>query len=56
MLRVPLCVVSNTPGHKCPACDSEFDERVIAKLNKRPVVPRLAKRTTPRRRGAVSKK
>ena len=54
---VCLCVLSVIPpGHKCPACDSEFDERVIAKLNKRPVVPRLAKRTTPRRRGAVSKK
>ncbi|SMN20366.1 similar to Saccharomyces cerevisiae YPR056W TFB4 Subunit of TFIIH complex, involved in transcription initiation, similar to 34 kDa subunit of human TFIIH [Maudiozyma saulgeensis] len=42
---VCLCVLSIIPpGNKCPACDSEFDERVIAKLKKRPVVPRLAKK------------
>lgn len=42
---VCLCVLSIIPpGNKCPACDSEFDERVIAKLKKRPVVPRLKKR------------
>lgn len=42
---VCLCVLSIIPpGNKCPACDSEFDERVIAKLKKRPVVPKLKKR------------
>lgn len=42
---VCLCVLSVIPpGHKCPACDSEFDERVIAKLKKKPVVPRVVKK------------
>ncbi|GMM58397.1 TFIIH/NER complex subunit [Maudiozyma humilis] len=42
---VCLCVLSIIPpGNVCPACDSEFDERVIAKLKKKPVVPRLTKR------------
>lgn len=42
---VCLCVLSIIPpGNKCPACDSEFDERVIAKLKKKPAVPRLAKK------------
>lgn len=41
---VCLCVLSIIPpGNKCPACDSEFDERVIAKLKKKPVVPRVGK-------------
>lgn len=32
---VCLCVLSIIPpGNRCPACDSEFDERVIAKLKK----------------------
>lgn len=32
---VCLCVLSILPpGNKCPACDSEFDEKVIAKLRK----------------------
>ncbi|QLQ78885.1 hypothetical protein HG537_0B02330 [Torulaspora globosa] len=32
---VCLCVLSILPpGNKCPACDSEFDEKVIAKLKK----------------------
>lgn len=32
---VCLCVLSILPpGNKCPACDSEFDEMVIAKLRK----------------------
>ncbi|KAH7590835.1 Transcription factor Tfb4 [Nakaseomyces glabratus] len=38
---VCLCVLSIIPpGNKCPACDSQFDERVIAKLKKKPVVPK----------------
>ncbi|CCC67662.1 hypothetical protein NCAS_0A11040 [Naumovozyma castellii] len=42
---VCLCVLSIIPpGNKCPACDSEFDEHVIAKLKKKPVVPRVAKK------------
>jgi len=50
---VCLCVLSIIPpGNKCPACDSEFDERVIAKLKKRPVVPRLARKKSS---GHVSK-
>ncbi|CCF59512.1 hypothetical protein KAFR_0H01020 [Kazachstania africana CBS 2517] len=33
---VCLCVLSIIPpGNKCPACDSEFDERVINKLKKK---------------------
>ncbi|CAI4054886.1 hypothetical protein SUVZ_16G3340 [Saccharomyces uvarum] len=39
---VCLCVLSIIPpGNKCPACDSEFDEHVIAKLKRKSVVPRL---------------
>lgn len=38
---VCLCVMSIFPtANKCPACDSEFDERVIHKLKRKPVVPR----------------
>ncbi|AQZ14239.1 TFB4 (YPR056W) [Zygosaccharomyces parabailii] len=32
---VCLCVLSvSPPGNRCPACDSEFDERVISKLKR----------------------
>lgn len=32
---VCLCVLSvSPPGNRCPACDSEFDERVVSKLKK----------------------
>lgn len=42
---VCLCVLSIIPPHnKCPACDSEFDERVIAKLKRTPVLPGMTKR------------
>lgn len=44
---VCLCVLSIIPpGNKCPACDSEFDERVITKLKRKPVVPRLPTKRT----------
>ncbi|CEP63852.1 TFIIH/NER complex subunit TFB4 LALA0_S09e03950g [Lachancea lanzarotensis] len=37
---VCLCVLSVVPpGNKCPACDSEFDEHVTARLKRKPVVP-----------------
>ncbi|SCU93317.1 LAME_0F03378g1_1 [Lachancea meyersii CBS 8951] len=37
---VCLCVLSIIPpGNKCPACDSEFDEYVTARLKRKPVVP-----------------
>ncbi|SCU94283.1 LANO_0E06282g1_1 [Lachancea nothofagi CBS 11611] len=40
---VCLCVLSIIPpGNKCPACDSEFDEHVTARLKRRPVVPGVA--------------
>ncbi|CCK71492.1 TFIIH/NER complex subunit TFB4 KNAG_0H00770 [Huiozyma naganishii CBS 8797] len=40
---VCLCVLSVLPpGNRCPACESEFDERVIAKLKKRPVVAKMS--------------
>ncbi|AGO12926.1 AaceriADL323Cp [[Ashbya] aceris (nom. inval.)] len=36
---VCLCVLSIIPpGNKCPACDSEFDEKVVAKLSRKPVI------------------
>lgn len=41
---VCLCVLSILPpGNKCPACDSEFNERVVAKLKRKPIVPGLGK-------------
>ncbi|SCU93376.1 LAFA_0F16072g1_1 [Lachancea sp. 'fantastica'] len=37
---VCLCVLSIVPpGNKCPACDSEFDEHVTARLKRKPIVP-----------------
>lgn len=36
---VCLCVLSVIPtGNRCPACDSKFNEKVILKLKKKPVV------------------
>lgn len=36
---VCLCVLSVIPtGSKCPACDSQFDSKVIAKLKKKPTL------------------
>lgn len=44
---VCLCVLSIIPSNNtCPACDSEFDERIIAKLKMKPVVPRMKKRVS----------
>ncbi|CCD22681.1 TFIIH/NER complex subunit TFB4 NDAI_0A05260 [Naumovozyma dairenensis CBS 421] len=44
---VCLCVLSIIPpGNKCPACDSEFDEHVIAKLKKKPVIGKVTNRVT----------
>ncbi|AMD18752.1 HBL150Wp [Eremothecium sinecaudum] len=41
---VCLCVLSIIPpGNKCPACDSEFDEKVVGKLKRKPVVAGVAK-------------
>ena len=31
-------------GNKCPACDAEFDERVITKLKRKPVVPGMVRK------------
>lgn len=37
---VCLCVLSVIPpDQKCPACDSKFDSKVIAKLRKKPALP-----------------
>lgn len=42
---VCLCVLSIIPpGNKCPACDAEFDERVITKLKRKPVVPGMVRK------------
>ncbi|CCH59089.1 hypothetical protein TBLA_0B02470 [Henningerozyma blattae CBS 6284] len=42
---VCLCVLSIVPkNNKCPACDSKFDEKVIARLNRGPVLPGMTKR------------
>ncbi|AET38963.1 TFIIH/NER complex subunit TFB4 Ecym_3480 [Eremothecium cymbalariae DBVPG len=42
---VCLCVLSIIPPeNKCPACDAEFDEKVVAKLKRKPVIPGLVKK------------
>ncbi|SCW01263.1 LAFE_0D08724g1_1 [Lachancea fermentati] len=42
---VCLCVLSVIPpGNKCPACDSEFDEHVINRLKRKPVVPSMVRK------------
>ena len=36
---VCLCVLSVIPpGQKCPACDSPFDSKIIARLKRKPVL------------------
>lgn len=42
---VCLCILSLIPeNNKCPACDSEFDNHVIMKLKRRPVVMKPKKK------------
>ncbi|KAL6942129.1 hypothetical protein ACO0QE_003295 [Hanseniaspora vineae] len=40
---VCLCVLSLIPpGNKCPACGCEFDEKIIKRLKRKPVVKKLS--------------
>ncbi|CCE61443.1 hypothetical protein TPHA_0A03670 [Tetrapisispora phaffii CBS 4417] len=42
-----LCVMSILPpNNKCPACDSVFDEKVIVKLKRKPIIPGMVKKVT----------
>lgn len=42
---VCLCVLSVIPrSGSCPACDSKFDDKVIARLGREPVLPGMTKR------------
>ncbi|KAH3677010.1 hypothetical protein WICMUC_001916 [Wickerhamomyces mucosus] len=42
---VCLCILSSIPkDNKCPACDSEFDNHVLMKLKKKPVVVKTKKK------------